>query len=320
MPTFLPLRQFGKTPLRVTPLAVGCAELGNMPESFAYEVAEEQALATLRTCFQAPLNLLDTSAAYGDGESERRIGIVLRELGGVPSGYLIGTKADRDLKTNDFSGDQMKRSIERSLQLLGMDRLPIVYLHDPEHGKFEDIMGKGGAMDVLRKYKEDDVIGHLGVAGGPIDLMIRYLETGIFEAVITHNRYTLLNRCAEPLLERASQMGVAVVNAAPYGSGVLAKGPDAYPRYAYQEADPVTLERVRKLDALCRQYKVPLAAAALQFSTHEPRITTTIVGMSRPERLAETVDLAHTPIPNELWPQLEAVGHSMEDPEVKRWR
>jgi D-threo-aldose 1-dehydrogenase len=115
-------------------------------------------------------------------------------------------------------------------------------------------------------------------------------------------------------------MGIAVLNAAPYGSGILVKGPDAYPRYAYQAADAVTLERVRKMDALCKKYKVPLAAAALQFSTHDPRITATIVGLSRAERLAQTVELAHTPIPNELWPQLDAVGYATDDPEANRWK
>ena len=80
------------------------------------------------------------------------------------------------------------------------------------------------------------------------------------------------------------------------------------------------MERVRKLDALCKQYKIPLAAAALQFSTCDQRITSTIVGLSRPERLAETVELAHTPIPTELWPQLDAVGFAMDDPEANRWK
>jgi D-threo-aldose 1-dehydrogenase len=320
MPTFLPLRSFGKTALRVTPLCIGCAPLGSMPEAFAYDVAEEQALATLRACFQSPINLLDTAASYGDGESERRIGLVLRELGGVPSGFLVGTKADRDMKTGDFSGDQIKRSVERSLKLLGVDKIPILYLHDPEHARFEDIMAPGGPTEVLLKFKEQGVIGHVGVAGGPIDLMIRYVETGAFEAVITHNRFTLLNRCAEPLLDMASKMGLAVLNAAPYGSGILAKGPDAYPRYAYQAADPALVERVRKMDAICKRHQIPLAAAALQFSTHDPRVTSTIVGLSRVERLAETIELAHTPIPNELWPQLDALGHAMEDPEANRWK
>lgn len=320
MPTFLPLRTFGKTTLRVTPLCIGCAPLGNMPETFAYDVAEEQALATLRACFHSPINLLDTAASYGDGESERRIGLVLRELGGVPQGYFVATKADRDLKTGDFSGEQIKRSVERSLALLGVDSIPIVFLHDPEHAPFEDIMAKGGATETLLRFKEQGVIGHVGVAGGPIDLMIRYVETGMFEAVITHNRYTLLNRSAEPLLAKACKLGLAVLNAAPYGSGILAKGPAAYPRYAYQDADAVVLERVRKMEALCQRAQVPLAAAALQFSMRDPHITTTIIGLSKVERLAQTVELAHIPIPNEVWAQLDAVGYSMDDPEAHRWK
>ena len=320
MPTFLPLRTFGKTALRVTPLCIGCAPLGNMPEAFAYGVSEDQALATLRMFFQAPINFLDTAASYGDGESERRIGLVLREFGGLPSGYVLATKADRDLKTGDFSGDQIQRSVERSLKLLGLERIPVMFLHDPEHAPFETIMAKGGAAEVLLKLKERGLVGHVGVAGGPVDLMIRYIETGAFEAVITHNRFTLLNRSAGPLLDKAAKMGIAVLNAAPYGSGILVKGPAAYPRYAYQAADHVTLERVQKLDALCKAYKVPLAAAALQFSTCDQRITSTIIGVSRPERLADTIELAHTPIPTELWPQLDAVGHSMDDPEASRWK
>ncbi|MBI3822960.1 MAG: aldo/keto reductase [Planctomycetes bacterium] len=320
MATFLPLRTFARTSLRVTPLCIGCAPLGNMPETFAYAVAEEQALETLRACFQAQINFLDTAASYGDGESERRIGLVLRELGGMPASYVLATKADRDLKTGDFSGDQIKRSVDRSLKLLGLEKIQIMLLHDPEHAKFEDIMAPGGAVDALTRLKDQGVIGHIGVAGGPIGLMIRYIETGAFEAVITHNRYTLLNRSAEPLLDRAAKLGLAVLNAAPYGSGILAKGPDAYPRYAYQAADAETVERARKLDTICKRFKIPLAAAALQFAMRDPRITSTIIGLSRAERLAQTVELAHAPIPSEIWPQLEAVGHTMTDPEALRWR
>src|ERR1700733_4032604 len=157
MPTFLPLRTFGKTPLRVTPLCVGAAQIGSMPETFAYDVAEEQALVTLRAFFQSPLNFLDTAASYGDGESERRIGLVLKELGGLPAGFVLATKADRDLKTGDFSGEQIKRSVERSLRLLGLDRLQIVFLHDPEHTTFENCMAPGGAVEVLLRLKEEGV-------------------------------------------------------------------------------------------------------------------------------------------------------------------
>ncbi|HEX2185908.1 MAG TPA: aldo/keto reductase, partial [Chloroflexota bacterium] len=133
----LPKRPFGPTGFEVTPLCIGCAPLGDMPETFAYSVSEENALATLRAAFAGPINFIDTAASYGDGESERRIGVVLRELGGLPPGVLLATKADRDLETGDFSGEQMVRSVERSRRLLGLDRLQLVYLHDPEHTTFE---------------------------------------------------------------------------------------------------------------------------------------------------------------------------------------
>ncbi len=298
-------RPSGRTGLEVTPICVGCAPLGDMPETFAYSVSEENALATIRAIFASPINFVDTAASYGDGESERRIGIVLRELGGVPAGYVLATKADRHLQTGDFSGDQMRRSVERSLRLLGLDYLDICYLHDPEHRPFEEITAPGGALDALTRLAAEGVIRHLGVAGGPIDLMMRYVDLGCFEAVITHNRYTLLNRDAEPLLDQASRLGLAVVNAAPYGSGILAKGPSVYPRYMYRDAPPELIERARRLEAICTRYGVPLPAVALQFSLRDPRITSTIVGMTRPERLAQTIDLARAPIPDALWAEVE---------------
>ena len=313
-------RPLGNTGLLVSPLCFGCAPLGDMPETFGFSVAKERAHETLKAAFESPVNFLDTAASYGDGEAERRIGEVLQELGGVPSGYVLATKADRDLWSGDFSGEQMRRSVERSLRLLGMDRLPLVYLHDPEHARFEELMSSGGAVEVLVNLKEERVIEHLGVAGGPVDLMIRYVETGLFEAAITHNRYTLVNRTAEPLLERATELSVPVLNAAPYGSGILAKGPDAYARYAYQEAPDELIETVRKMSEVCEEHDVPLAAAALQFSMKDPRVVSTIVGLSRPERVEQTLDLAAHPIPDELWPRLEAlVPEEQRDPEGSRW-
>ncbi len=302
-----PKRTFGLTGLAVTSVCIGCAPLGDMPETFKYSVPEAQALETVRASLASPFNFLDTAASYGDGESERRIGLVLKETGGVPPGIVLDTKADRDLTTGDFSGEQMRRSVARSLRLLGLERLALVYLHDPEHITFEAAMAPGGPVEVLLDLKRQGVIEHVGVAGGPIDLMIRFVETGLFEAVITHNRYTLIERSAEPLLALASARGLGVANAAPYGSGILAKGPDNYPRYMYGQASEDQIERVRRIDAACRRHAVPLAAAALQFSLRDPRVHTTIVGLSKPQRLAETEALAVHPIPDELWAEIEAV-------------
>ena len=309
-------RPFGRSGLDVTPICLGCAPLGNMPETF-YPVSEDEALTLLRATFASPINFLDTAAAYGDGESERRIGMALREQGGLPPGYVLATKADRDMQTGDFSGEQTKRSIERSLQLLGVDHLQIVWLHDPEYASWEQITAKGGAIEVLQSYKEQGVIGTLGVAGGPIDLMIKYAETGAFEAVLTHNRYTLVTRSAEPLIAMAFERGITVLNAAPYGGGMLAKGPDKLGKFAYREADPALVERVRRIDAICGEHGVPLAAAALQFSLRDSRITSTVIGMTQPERLAQTIQLAQHPIPDEVWPAIEALigDEAQRDPQ-----
>ena len=303
----LALRPLGSTGLHVTPICIGAASLGNMPEDFAYEVSEERALATVRTIFAGPFNFLDTAASYGDGESERRIGIVLKEMGGLPPGFVLATKADRDLQTGAFTGHQMRRSVERSLRLLGLEQLQLVYLHDPEHISFEAAMQPGGPVEALRQCKDEGLIARLGVAGGPIDLMMRFVETGLFEAAISHNRFTLLKREAEPLWELCKRRGVAAVNAAPYGSGLLAKGPGAYPRYMYGSAPPDLLQRAGQMEEACRRYDVPLAAAALQFSLRDVRIASTIVGISRPERLSETLRMAQLSVPEELWAELDTI-------------
>jgi D-threo-aldose 1-dehydrogenase len=311
-------RRLGPTGLSVTSICIGCAPLGHMPETFSYGVPEAQALSTLRAAFASAITFTDTAAIYGNGESERRIGTVLRELGGLPAGRVLATKADRDPATQDFSGDQVRRSIEGSLQRLGLGHLQLVYIHDPEHTTFDNVMKRGGALDVLQQFVRAGVIGHLGISGGPIDMMIRYVETGAFEVLETHNRYTLLNRAAAPLLDAAARHGVAVVNAAPYGSGILAKGPDAYPRYAYGGASARVIARVRRMTAVCDEFHVPLAAAALQFSLRERRIASTVVGMTRPERIAQTLELARHAIPDALWPRLDACGFDLHDPEETR--
>ena len=240
-------KPFGQTGLMVPPVAVGCAPIGNMPEAFAYGVTDEDALATIRAALDSPIPYIDTAALYGDGESERRVGLVLRERGGLPENAFLQTKQGRNPKNDDYSGETVKRRMERSLELLGVDRIEVVYLHDQEWTTFEAAMAPGGPIDVLQQFRDQGVIGHLGVAGGPIPVQIQYIETGLFDAVIHHNRYTLLNRSAEPLIDAAAARGMAVLNAAPYGSGMLAKGPDAYPRYAYQQASPEMIDRVRQL-------------------------------------------------------------------------
>lgn len=309
----------GNTGLNVPPIAVGCAEIGDMPEAFAYAVSDADAAATVRAILDSPLNYIDTAAHYGNGESERRIGLVLRELGGLPAGAILETKTGRDVATNDYSGDMIKRRFERSLSLLGVDRVDVCYLHDAEWTTFDAAMAPGGPVEVLKGFQGQGAIGFLGVASGPIDVEMAYVETDMFDCLITHNRYTLLNRTAGPVHRAAKARGMAVLNAAPYGSGLLAKGPDAYPRYAYQEASNEMIETTRQIAAICARHGVPLAAAALQFSMRDPDIDVTIVGMSKPERVAQTIELARFAIPDALWDELATLPVFDDDPESNRW-
>jgi D-threo-aldose 1-dehydrogenase len=254
----------------------------------------------------SPCSFLDTSASYG--ESERRVGKVLREQGGLLEGFVLSTKVHPYPFTSGNGGDDTRRGVEQSLRLLGLDQLQLIYLHDPENISFESAMAPGGPVDTLRRCKEEGLIAHLGVAGGPIDLMIRYVETAIFEVVLSHNRFTLLNTAASRLWDTAIQRGVAVVNAAPYGGGLLSKGARAVTTYAYRTAPDEVLARVRRIEEVCARHGVPLAAAALHFSLRDARVISTVVGVSRSERIAETVALVQQPIPDELWTELAAVA------------
>jgi D-threo-aldose 1-dehydrogenase len=305
-------RPLGKIAPDVAAISIGCAPLGSMPDTFDYEVTEENAKSTVLTALDSPLNYLDTAAWYGDGESERRVGLALKEIGGLPKGAFLQTKEGRN-PNGDYSGEEVRRRFNRSLELLGVDRIELVFLHDAEHIGWEDAWRKGGPIDVLEGFREEGLIGHLGIASGPIDLEIRYVETGAFDAVITHNRYTLLNRAADPLITLAHEQGLAVLNAAPYGSGILAKGPTQYPRYAYQTAESDALERVFRFQEICDRHQVPLAAAALQFSLRDSRITNTIVGMTRPERIQQTIDFAGWDIPDACWEELMAEPFDSND-------
>jgi D-threo-aldose 1-dehydrogenase len=320
LPSVLKPRKFGNTGLMVPPVAIGCAPLGNMIDTFQYAVSEVDAISTIHAALESPFDYIDTAAHYGDGESERRIGLALKQLGGLPKGAVLQTKAGRHVESNDYSGPMVKHRFERSLLLLGVERVDILYLHDAEHTTFEAAMAPGGPVEVLLDAKRQGLTSFIGVASGPNAVELQYIETGLFDAVITHNRYTLLNRSANDVIDAACQRGMAVLNAAPYGSGMLAKGTVAYPRYAYQPASEPMVVATRQYEEICGRYGVPLAAVALQFSTNDSRITSTIVGMSHPKRLQQTIDLMLTEIPAACLEEIEAVPiPEPEDPEKNRW-
>lgn len=300
-------RRLGRTTLEVSPVCMGGAPLGSMPANFGYEVGAEQARATLTRIFDSEVNFLDTSNGYSGGESERRIGAFIAERGGLPKGFVLSTKVDRDATTGDFGGERVRRSAAESQARLGLDRIQLLFIHDPEHVGFEEAMRPGGAVETLVALKDEGVAQFIGVAGGPVDMLRQFVQTGAFDVLLTHNRFTLVDRSAEALIDEALAAGLGVLNAAPYGGGILAKGPKYTDRYGYRPASQHLLRTIAAMEEVCAQMNVSLSAAALQFSLRDPRVTSTVVGTATPERVDELIDIASAPLPEELWERLEAL-------------
>ena len=309
----------GKTGLHLPPVSFGGSALGDMPDTYGYAVSEERARQTIRAILALPDGFIDTSRNYGMGRSEQRIGQVVRELGGWPRGRILCTKLDRDMETGRFDAARARRSLEESLTALGVDHVQILHLHDPEHGAdISEVTRQGGALDELLRMKEEGLADAVGLAAGNVEVMLPMLRDWDLDGLITHNRYTLVNRNAEPLLALAQSKGLFVLNAAPYAGGALAKGSGAYQRYVYQEATEKMLAPIAKVEAVCARHGVPPGAAALQFSLRDPRIASTICGVTRPERVAETLAWAKWPISDEAWKELLALPFSADDPEATR--
>lgn len=280
-----------------------------MERLYGYTVDEQRAIDTVLAAFASPITMIDTSNSYGvDGSSERRIGAAIRQAGGLPDGVLLATKVDPAPGSGGFSGDRVRRSWQESRERLGVDSVPLLYLHDPERISFEAGMAPDGPARALIELRDQGAVDHIGVAGGTLSIMEQYVATGEFEVLLNHNRYTLLDRSATDLFAAARERGMGVINAAPYGGGMLAKGPSVNRRYAYGARDQDLLDRAIRMDRLCTEAGVPLAAAALQFSLRGPLVDCTVVGMSSADRVRSTLELAGMAVPEGLWAELDAVA------------
>lgn len=298
------LRPLGGTGLHVSAVTLGGAPLGSMPENFGHEVAEADAVALVRAVLRSGIRTIDTSNGYSEGRSERRIGLAVAEAGGLPADVTVITKTDA--RGSDYSGDRVRRSLAESAERLGIAPLPLVHLHDPEFHDFAAMTAPGGAVEALVEARERGEVGHIGLAGGDVNVMRRYLELGVFEVLLVHNRWTLVDRSAGPLLDRAAELGVGVVNAAVLGGGILADESGRSTTYGYRPATPQTLAAIAGMREVCERWGTTLAQAAIRFSTRDERFASTVVGISRPQRIEPTLAAAGLDRPQEFWDELES--------------
>ncbi len=287
--------------LRPPPLTIGTSWL-NFPDPHANPDSSPLALA--KDILASEYSLVDTSNEYMQGGSETTLGLAMAEADTALEQHVV-TKADADPVTRRFDRDRVWRSFEESTTRLGMESFPIYHLHDPYSVTFEEAVAPNGVLQGLIELRDQGLVGGIGIAAGPLSLLRDYMETDCFDAVLTHNRYTLVDRRADTLLDVATAKGMTVFNAAPFGGGFLAGKESSY---AYREVAPPLSAWLDRAKTLCASHDVSLAAAALQFSIRDPRIHSTVVGVSKRHRLAELPALQKAVIPGPFWDELALLG------------
>ncbi len=296
----------GRTGLRVSRLGFGTAPLA----SVFWGNDETTAVATARQALDAGVTFFDTAPFYGLGESEGRLGAALR---GGRYGVVIATKVGRLLEDGpagevaarfDFGYDAVRRSLESSLGRLGVDRVDIVHIHDPDE-HIDDALA--GAHRALVDLREQGVIAAVSVGTTAVATATTFLERSDLDCVLVAGRYTLLDQTAAPVLEQCAERGIAYLAAGVFNSGVLARpSEDAW--YDYAPAARRTLERTRQIERICRRHDVTLRTAALSFVLAHPNVTVAIVGMATPDEVDENLGAASAGVPDDLWAELDESG------------
>jgi len=298
------IRRLGDTSVSTSAIIAGASPLGTMVALYGYEVAEADAIDLVQQVLKSPIRAFDTSNAYSEGESERRIGAGIAAAGGLPEDFTVITKVDA--RNGDYSGDRVRRSLDESQERLGLGVLPLLFLHDPEYHDFATITQAGGAVDTLVALRDEGRVRHIGIAAGDVHVVSRYLDLGVFEVLLTHNRWTLVDRSADELIDQATAAGMGVLNAAIYGGGVLAN-PTRSSRYGYSEAPRPVLDAVAAMNDACLRHGTDLATAALRFSMRDPRVHSTVIGFTKPGRISTLMASAAVELPPDLWIELETL-------------
>ena len=321
----------GRTGLAVTRLGFGSATIGGLFR----EVPEADAVATVQHAERLGVRYFDTAPLYGYGAAERRVGAALAS---VPrDSFVLSTKVGRlivardritpgmdvdpqriddqddyyyrsDLRVRpvfDYSSDGILRSVEASLGRLGLDRIDILYLHDPDHHWEQAI---SGAYPAMARLRDEGVVHAIGVGMNQVAMLTRFARETDLDVILAANRYTLLDQeASSELFPICEARGIAVVLGGVFNSGVLAD-PRPGSRFGYLPADDAVLDRVHRLRQACERHGVPLRAAAIQFALAHPAVTSMLAGVRSSAQLDDYPDLMRLAIPAALWGDLKAEG------------
>ncbi|MGO4856314.1 aldo/keto reductase [Arthrobacter sp. 2MCAF14] len=317
--------RLGRTNVTVTVLGFGATAIGGMYEA----VEEEQSDLTIKAAWDSGIRFFDAAPQYGRGNGETRLG---RGLASYPRDeYTLSSKVGRLLRADappnkddfdsdgkpydvdapsvstvyDYSRDGVLRSIEESLKRLGVDRLDIVHVHDPDDYLPEAL---ATAFPTLIELRDQGVVGAIGAGMNQTAALETIARESDPDTLLLAGRYTLLEQDAlDTFLPLCLQRNIAVITGGVFNSGLLAN-PAAGARYNYDRAPDDVIERARKLDQVCARHSVPLKAAALQFPLAHSAVAAVLTGTRTASEMHENVELFDLEIPSELWEELKADG------------
>ncbi|MDY7533339.1 aldo/keto reductase [Pseudomonas sp. Bout1] len=308
----------GLTDLRVSRLGVGTTAIGGLYSPTSATGAED----TMQAAWDTGVRFFDSAPQYGNGMAEQRLGAFLQHkpradyvvctkvgrLLRVPAtpvvdGYYKGTPPERPVF--DFSYDGVMTSVEESLVRLGLDRIDVLHIHDPDNHYPQAIEGAYKALDRLRA---DGTIGAVGAGMNQSSMLAEFARNGNFDCFLLAGRYTLLEQGAlTELLPLCVQKNISIIIGGVYNSGILAN-PGAGAKFNYEDADRALIDRALKLEKVCLSHGVPLKAAAIQFPLAHPAVASVLTGPRTPTEMFENAELFRTPIPSALWHDLKAQG------------
>ncbi|MCF1594663.1 aldo/keto reductase [Streptomyces muensis] len=315
------MNRLGRTDVEVSPLSFGAAAIGNLYT----EVGEQQAYEAVDAAWEAGIRYFDTAPHYGLGLSERRLGAALRER---PRGeYTISTKVGRRLepvtdatgddlangfavpathrRVWDFSADGVRRGLEESLERLGLDRVDVVYLHDPDDHA-EQAFREG--YPALEQLRSEGVVGAIGAGMNQAEMLTRFAMDTDVDVVLCAGRYTLLDQSAlDDLLPVAVECHTSVVVGGAFNSGLLADPrPDA--TYNYTRAPQELLDRALRMKSLADRHGITLRAAALAFCAAHPAVASVLVGARSADEVRDCAEQFATDVPRAFWRELLESG------------
>ncbi len=295
----------GRTGLEVTIIGLGTIYIGSQPSEPPRGLDEEIGAQTVEAAIEAGCTLIDTAPLYGGTTVEKIVGNALRNRRDLAAKCTVVTKAGAFREGQDHSFDSILRSVEASLERLGLEHLDLVYIHDAMDVPMEEVMSEDGALGALRKLQNEGVVRFIGSASNDPPTNTPYIETGEFDAAVVPDAWSLLNQeAAERILPAAKKHNIGISCATPLEVGLLATGPIPGKDYGRRHFSQECLDHVTKIQRLCRDYEIPLLAAALQWCTRHPQVTTAIPGARTPDEAVENVKAAELEIPEAFWDDL----------------